>query len=195
MQELRLVNCIISPGRGLACILTKCRNLEKIHLDMCIGLRDSDISLKVIAQNCFMLEMLRISFSDEEFASFSSFTLNRILSVIQNCPVRELALDHVYLLTDIGMEALCSAQHLETMELARCQEISNEGLQLSSWFPGLRVLRLRKCLGITNDGFRTLVGSYKLDFLAIEDCPQISERAIYGTARSISFRQDLSWMY
>ncbi|KAK6259299.1 hypothetical protein SCA6_013773 [Theobroma cacao] len=116
-----------------------------------------------------MLETVRISFSDGEFPSFSSFTLNGILSVIRNCPVRELALDHVYSFNDVGMEALCSAQHLETSELVRCQEISDKGLQLLS--------------------------SYKLNLLAVEDCPQISERAIHGAARSISFRQDLSWMY
>ncbi|KAK6287136.1 hypothetical protein POUND7_013315 [Theobroma cacao] len=142
-----------------------------------------------------MLETVRISFSDGEFPSFSSFTLNGILSVIRNSPVRELALDHVYSFNDVGMEALCSAQHLETSELVRCQEISDKGLQLLSQFPHLCVLRLSKCLGITDDGFKTLVGSYKLDLLAVEDCPQISERAIHGAARSISFRQDLSWMY
>lgn len=43
MLELKLVNSIISPGRGLACVLGKCRNLEKIHLDMCVGVKDSDI--------------------------------------------------------------------------------------------------------------------------------------------------------
>ncbi|KAK9923018.1 hypothetical protein M0R45_031453 [Rubus argutus] len=43
MVELSLVNCIISPGRGLACVLGKCKNLEKIHLDMCVGVRDCDI--------------------------------------------------------------------------------------------------------------------------------------------------------
>ncbi|XP_022741270.1 F-box/LRR-repeat protein 14 [Durio zibethinus] len=231
MQELSLVNCIISPGRGLACVLGKCLNLEKIHLDMCIGVRDSDIvslakkssnlrsislrvpsdvplpllmnnpliltdeSLKAIAQNCLMLETVRISFSGGEFPSFSSFTLNGILSVIKSCPVRELALDLVCSFNDVGMEALCSAQHLETLELVRCQEISDEGLQLVSQFPHLCVLRLSKCLGITDDGFKTLVGTYKLDLLAVEDCPQISKRAVHGAARSISFRKDLSWMY
>jgi F-box/leucine-rich repeat protein 2/20 len=43
MVELTLVNCIISPGRGLACVLGKCKNLEKVHLDMCVGVRDVDI--------------------------------------------------------------------------------------------------------------------------------------------------------
>lgn len=231
MEELSLVNCIISPGRGLACVLGKCQKLEKIHFDMCVGVRDSDIiclarksrnlrsislrvpsdfslpllmnnplrltdeSLKAIAENCAMLETIKISFSDGEFPSFSSFTLDGILSMIGKCPVRELALDHVYSFNDVGMEALCSAPHLEVLELVRCQEISDEGLQFLSQFPCLKVLKLSKCLGVTDDGLKTLVGSYKLDFLAIEDCPQISDRGTQGAARTVSFRHDLSWMY
>lgn len=231
MVELSLKNCIISPGRGLACVLGKCRNLEKIHLDMCVGVRDSDIinmaqtssklrsislrvpsdfslpilmsnplrltdeSLKALADNCRMLESVRISFSDGEFPSISSFTLDGILTLIQKCPVRELSLDYVYSFNDVGMEALCSAHYLEILELARCQEISDEGLQLVCQFPHLSILRLRKCLGVTDDGLKPLVGSHKLDLLAVEDCPQVSERGVQGAARSVSFRQDLSWMY
>ncbi|KAM7258229.1 hypothetical protein ACFE04_013970 [Oxalis oulophora] len=233
MTEVCLVNCIISPGRGLACVLGMCKNLEKIHLDMCVGVRDSDIislarksrnlrsislripipsdyslplmlddplrltdeSLKAIAQNCLMLEAVRISFSDGEFPSFSSFSLNGILTLIHMCPIRELALDQVYSFNDFGMEALCSAQYLETLELVKCQEISDEGMELVTQFPCLRVLRLIKCLGVTDDGLKPLVGSYKLDLLAVEGCPQISERGVQGAAKFVSFRQDLSWMY
>ncbi|KAJ7962791.1 F-box/LRR-repeat protein 14 [Quillaja saponaria] len=231
MLELSLVNCIISPGRGLACVLGKCKNLEKIHLDMCVGVRDHDIialserssnlrsislrvpsdfslpllmnnplrltdeSLKAIAQNCSTLESVRISFSDGEFPSFSSFTLNGILTLIQKCPVRELSLDHVYSFNDVGMEALCSSECLESLELVRCQEITDEGLQLVGQFPRICILRLCKCLGISDDGLKPLVGSFKLDFLAVEDCPQISDRGVQGASRSVSFRQDLSWMY
>ncbi|KAK7270637.1 hypothetical protein RJT34_25943 [Clitoria ternatea] len=232
MLELSLVNCIISPpGRGLACVLRKCKNLERIHLDMCVGVRDFDIvclsqrsselrsvsfrvpfdfslpslvnnplrltdeSLRALAQNCSKLESVRISFSDGEFPSSSSFTLSGILCLIQKCPVRQLALDHVYSFNDVGMEALCWADFLESLELVRCQEISDAGLQLVSQFPQLRILRLSKCLGISDDGLKPLVGSMKLDLLAIEDCPQISERGVQGAAKSVSFRQDLSWMY
>lgn len=231
MVELSLSNCIISPGRGLACVLGKCKNLEKIHLDMCFGLRDSDMinlaqsssklrsislrvpsdfslpllmnkplsltddSLKALAHNCTMLESVRLSFSDGEFPSFSSFTQDGILTLIHKCPVKELALDHVCSFNDAGMEALCSAEYLEILELVGCQEISDEGLQLVSQFSQLCILELKKCLGLTNDGLKPLVGSYKLDRLVVEDCPRISERGVQGAARSVSFRQDLSWMY
>ncbi|PON51643.1 LRR domain containing protein [Parasponia andersonii] len=230
LQELSLVNCIISPGRGLACVLEKCKNLDKIHLDMCVGVRDSDIiglaqksrnlrslslrvpsdfslplfmnnplgltdeSLKALAQNCSMLESIKISYSDGEFPSFSSFTLDGILALIQSCPVKELSFDQVYSFNDVGMQALCLAGYLETLELVRCQEISDEGLQLVTQFSRLRILRLSKCLGVTNDGLKSLLSSYKLEQLAVEDCPQITERGMVGAARSISFRQDLSWM-
>lgn len=84
---------------------------------------------------------------------------------------------------------------METLELARCQEISDDGLQHISRFPRLCVLRLNKCLGVTDDGLKPLVGSYKLDSLVVEDCPQISERGVQGVAKSVTFKQDLSWMY
>lgn len=231
MVELRLVNCIINPGRGLATVLGKCRNLEKIHLDMCFGVRDHDMvglaessrslrslslrvpsdhslpllmnnplrltdeSLKAIARNCPALEEVKLSFSDGEFPSFSSFTLNGILALVETCPIRVLALDHVHSFNDKGMEALCSAHCLETLEFVRCQEISDDGMQLVAQFKRLRVLRLTKCLGITDEGLKPLVGSGKLRLLGVEDCPQISERGLHGTACTVSFRQNLSWMY
>ncbi|XP_051134740.1 F-box/LRR-repeat protein 14 [Andrographis paniculata] len=231
MQELKLVNGIISPGRGLACVLGKCENLEKIHLDMCVGVRDLDIiglarnssnlrsislrvpsdfslpllmnnpirltdeCLKALAQNCAQLESVRLSFSDGEFPTFSSFTLQGILTLVQKCPLRKLSLDHVYSFNDAGMEALCSAEYLEILELSRCQEITDEGLQLVEQIPQLSVLKINKCLGITDDGLKPLVGSHKLEALVVDDCPQMSERGVQGAANSVSFKQDLSWMY
>ncbi|ESQ27098.1 hypothetical protein EUTSA_v10018507mg [Eutrema salsugineum] len=231
LVELSLGNCIIAPGRGLACVLNKCKNLEKLHLDMCVGVSDSDIitlvqkakhlrsislrvpsdftlpllnsitprltdeSLIAIAQHCSKLESFKVSFSDGEFPSLSSFTLQGIIALIQKCPIRELSLDHVCSFSDMGMEALCSAQNLEILELVQCQEVSDEGLILASQFPCLAVLKLSKCLGVTDDGLRPLVGSQKLDLLVVEDCPQVSRRGVHGAATSVSFRQDLSWMY
>ncbi|KAL4180065.1 hypothetical protein AMTRI_Chr13g90290 [Amborella trichopoda] len=231
MEELSLVNCLISPGRGLACVLGKCNALEKLHLDMCVGVRDIDLitlaqrstnlkslslrvpsdfslpilmnnplrltdeSIKAIANNCSKLESLKISFSDGEFPSFSSFTLTGILSLIQKCPIRVLALDHVYSFSDLGMESFCSAHYLDVLELVKCQEISDEGLQLVQHFPKLSILRLSKCLGVTDIGLKPLVGSQKLELLTVEDCPQITEKGVQGAARTVSYRQDLSWMY
>lgn len=231
MIELTLVNGIISPGRGLACVLGKCRNLERIHLDMCVGVKDSDIiglarnssnlksislripsdfslpllmsnpirltdgCLEALAANCSRLESVRLSFSDGDFPSISSFSLQGILTLVQKCPLRELALDHVYSFDDVGMQALCAAEHLEMLELTMCQEITDEGLQLAAQFPQLCILKLSKCLGVTDDGLKPLVRSHKLKVLAVDDCPQISERGVQGAAHSVSFKQDLSWMY
>ncbi|KAK9666463.1 hypothetical protein RND81_14G186700 [Saponaria officinalis] len=231
MLEMSLVNCMVSPGRGLACVLGKCMNLQKIHLDMCVGLRDGDIvglsksapslrsislrvpsdfsvpllishrltltdaSLKALAENCPMLESVKISFADGDFPSLSSFSVDGIINLVRSCPIRDLSLDHVYSFSDLGMEALCSAEYLETLELVKCQEISDDGLLLVAQFPKLSVLRLRQCLGVTDDGFKLLKGSYKLDLLSVEDCPQVSERGLQGTAKTVSFRQDLSWMH
>ncbi|KAL5976277.1 F-box/LRR-repeat protein 14 [Asimina triloba] len=58
MEELSLVNCLISPGRGLLCVLGKCKALEKLHLDMCVGVRDSD--LMCLAQNSSKLKSISL---------------------------------------------------------------------------------------------------------------------------------------
>ncbi|XP_010472904.1 PREDICTED: F-box/LRR-repeat protein 14-like [Camelina sativa] len=231
LVELSLGNCIIAPGRGLACVFRNCKNLEKLHLDMCIGVSDSDIlalvqkakhlrsislrvpsdftlpllnnitlrltdeSLSAIAQHCSQLERFKISFSDGEFPSLFSFSLQGIITLMEKCPIRELSLDHVCSFNDMGMEALCSAQNLEILELVHCQEVSDEGLILASQFPSLSVLKLSKCLGVTDEGLRPLVGSQKLELLVVEDCPQVSRRGVHDAASSVSFRQDLSWMY
>ncbi|KAJ0750930.1 putative leucine-rich repeat domain superfamily, F-box-like domain superfamily [Helianthus debilis subsp. tardiflorus] len=231
MTELMLTNCMISPGRGLACILDKCKNLEKVHLDMCIGARDCDIiglaqnsknlraisirvpsdfslpllmenplrltdnSLKSLAQNCTQLESVSLSFSDGEFPSLSSFSLDGILSLITTCPVKSLFLDRVYSFNNKGMEALCGSDYLQTLELTRCQEISDEGLEFVARYPWLRVLRLTKCLGVTDDGFKPLIGLCKLEQLVVNDCPQVSLKGVQGAAKSVSYKQDLSWMY
>eukprot|EP00252_Welwitschia_mirabilis_P006438 TRINITY_DN17322_c0_g1_i1.p1 TRINITY_DN17322_c0_g1~~TRINITY_DN17322_c0_g1_i1.p1 ORF type:complete len:468 (+),score=57.69 TRINITY_DN17322_c0_g1_i1:73-1476(+) len=231
LEDLSLVNCLISPGRGLACVLGQCQSLVKLHLNMCVGLRDNDLiclsqhcrklkslslrvpsdfsvpilmsnplrltddSLKSIAQNCLELEEVSIAFADGDFPSLSSFTLAGILSLIEGCPIKVLALDRVYSFNDIGMEALSAAPFLEEFELIHCQEVTDEGLQLVKNFPHLTVLRLCSCLGITDIGLKPLVGSHKLQTLRVEDCPQISEKGIEGAAKNLFYRQDLSWMY
>ena len=77
----------------------------------------------------------------------------------------------------------------------RCQEISDEGLELVAHYPRLREWRLTKCLGVTDDGFKLLIGLCKLEVLVVNDCPHVSYRGVEGAAKSVSFKQDLSWMY
>ncbi|KAG6793218.1 hypothetical protein POTOM_002414 [Populus tomentosa] len=59
--EFNLVNYIISPGKGLACVLGKRKNLEKIHLDIFLSATSDEQftkikQMRVLAQNCSVLE-------------------------------------------------------------------------------------------------------------------------------------------
>ncbi|MQM14626.1 hypothetical protein Taro_047560 [Colocasia esculenta] len=232
MEELRLVNCVFPHRGGLSCVLSSSKMLERLSLDRCYGLRDSDMislalssvnlrcislylpshfvapwqmnahppqltddSLMVLACSCSSLEEIAISFSDVEFASLSCFSQGGILRLIRSCPVRVLLLDRAYLFNDMGMEALSSCCSLEKLELSRCQEVSDEGVQFLQQFPRLNSLTLCKCLGITDCGLKPLLGLKKLQFLTVQDCPQISEEGVRGAAGSVSYRQDLSWLY
>ena len=102
--------------------------------------RLTDESLKIIAQNCFELESVSISYSDGDFPSSFAFSLAGIISLIEAFPLRFLLLDHVYSFNDSGMEALCAAHSLEILELIKCQEVTDEGLQLVTHFPCLSVM-------------------------------------------------------
>ncbi|KAH7688465.1 F-box and leucine-rich repeat protein 2/20 [Dioscorea alata] len=231
LKELSLMNCIIASGRGLSFVLGKCKSLEKLHLDMCIGVKDADMaalsrcsenlkclslhlpsqflapvlvnspsqmtddSLRALAQGCSMLEEVELCFSDGEFPSISCFTQNGILTLIESCPIRVLVLNSCCFFNDVGLAALCTAHFLEHLELVKCQEITDDGIMLVMSFPYLNTLKLSKCLGVTDDGLKPLVGSGKLGTLIVEDCPQISEHGVQGTARSVSYKQDLSWLY
>ena len=205
--------------------------LERLHLDMCIGVKDADMAalsrcsknlkclslhlpsqflapvlvnspsqmtddtLRALAQGCSMLEEVELCFSDGEFPSISCFTQNGILALIEGCPIRVLVLNSCCFFNDVGLAALCTAHFLEHLELVKCQEITDEGIALVMSFPYLSTLKLCKCLGVTDDGLKPLVGSGKLGTLIVEDCPQISENGVKGIARSVSYKQDLSWLY
>ncbi|KAJ0581212.1 hypothetical protein HanHA300_Chr04g0138341 [Helianthus annuus] len=67
-------------------------------------LRLTDNSLNSLAQNCTQLESVSLSFSDGEFPSLSSFSLDGILSLITltMCPVKSLFLDGVYSFNNTG---------------------------------------------------------------------------------------------
>lgn len=232
LQELRLVNCLISPNQGLGCILPKCGFLTSLHLDMCMGLRDRDLiglaksstglrylslrcpsdfslvvpanyspqltdeSLKAIAKYCKLLEEVSISFADGCYPFVPCFSLAGILALVEGCSLlKALVLDRVYAFNDHGMEALCVAHSLETLELIQCQEVSDDGMQLIRHLPSLKHLKLSKCLGISDEGLAAFMGSYKLESLKIEDCPKISEKATQGTAKLVFFRCDLSWLF
>ncbi|KAL9670123.1 hypothetical protein QQ045_007674 [Rhodiola kirilowii] len=234
LLELSLVNCRMSPGIEQSYALPVCPKLEKIHLDMCMGVKDSDIvsmahssknllslSLRVpktfdmfsvipfgnhlrltdaallaVAQNCSRLESVRISCvegAEGELPLPMLFSTNGILALMRNCPIRELSLDYF---NDSGMEGLCSsAEYLESLELFRCQDISDDGIQFLAKFPRLRAVRLTNCMGITDEGMKPLVESHKLALLVVEDCPLVSEEGIQGAAKTVTFRQDLSWLY
>lgn len=232
LQELTLVNCLISPNPGLGCVLPKCRYLVSLHLDMCMGLRDCDLvglamsstglrflslrcpsdfslavpanysphltdeSLKAIAKYCLVLEEVSISFADGGYPFMPCFSLDGILALVEGCSMlKALVLDRVYAFNDRGMEALCMARTLETLELIQCQEVSDDGMQLIRHLPLLKHLKLAKCLGISDEGLNVFTGSNKLESLRIVDCPKISEKGTQGMAMEVYFRCDLSWLF
>ncbi|XP_020578556.1 F-box/LRR-repeat protein 14 [Phalaenopsis equestris] len=231
LRELSLTNCIVAPGHGLSFLLRKCAALEKLLLNMCIGVMHSDFvalskkssnlraltvrlplrlhgsilennhlplrdgSLRALAAGCPMLNTLDLSFSDWDYPSASFFTQEALIAVIQCCPIHALKLHCAVFFNDIGMRVLGASQCLQVLELSKCHNVTDRGLAHIIKLPSIKTVKLFKCVGVSDIGLNPLVDTHKLDLLAVEDCPYITDTGIKGAAKSIVYKQDLSWMY
>lgn len=202
LENLTLDMCSGVEDSNMFALSQKSCNIRRISLNLSAGFLVSmdvpfkltDDGLKELARGCSMLEEFELCLSDWEFPSFSGFTQSGILNLIQNCPIRVLALNNACFFNDVGMDALCSAHFLQVLELVKCQDVTDEGIQHVVNFPSLTTLKLYKCLGLSDAGLKPLVGSGKLDSLVVEECPLISENGVQGAAKYVSYRQDFSWM-
>ncbi|KAK9080612.1 hypothetical protein SSX86_000370 [Deinandra increscens subsp. villosa] len=169
MVELTLTNCMVSPGRGLACILDKCKNLEEVHLDMCIGARDCDII--GLALNSKNLRAISIRVP-------SDFSL-------------PLLMEHPLRLTDSSLNSL--AQNCRLLESVSLSLSDGEFPLLSSFSLDGILSLIKKCpvkslyldrvYSFNNTGMEALCGSDHLQTLELVRCQEISDEGLEFVAR------------
>ncbi|CAM8996702.1 unnamed protein product [Rhodiola kirilowii] len=88
LLELRLVKCDMHLGQEHYCALPVCQKLEKIYLDNCIGVRDSDFISMLVQNSGTLLSLsLRVPYYNSSFISLGPLGLTdaSLLSVAQNC--------------------------------------------------------------------------------------------------------------
>ncbi|XP_021738454.1 F-box/LRR-repeat protein 14-like [Chenopodium quinoa] len=169
IKELSLINCIIMPGRGLACVLDKCSNLEKIHLDMCVGLRDADI--------------VGLSQSSKGLRSIS-------LRVPSDFSV-PLLISNRLTLTDESLKAL--AENCPKLESVRISFADGEFPSLSSFTLGGILYLIRSCpvrelsldhvYSFNDDGMEDLCSACCLESLELVRCQEISDEGLQLVAQ------------
>lgn len=166
LLELSLVNCIRIPGRGLACILGECKNLEKIHLDMCVGLRDSDFSRLAHKSRNLRSISLRVS---------PDFSLPVLMD--NSIPFR---------LTDESLKPLAdNCSKLETVKVAFCDadfpnssNYSVDGIVMFTRKCPIRELSLHNVHSFNDEGMQALVSACYLQKLELVGCQEITDKGL-----------------
>lgn len=164
LEDLSLVNCLISPGRGLACVLGKCQALQNLHLDMCVGVRDND--LISLAQQCPKLKSLSVRVPSD----FS-------VPILMSNPLR---------LTDESLKAI--AQYCSELESVSIS-FSDGDFPSSSCFTlagiislieacPIRVLVLDHVYSFNDSGMEALCAAHFLEILELIQCQEVTDEGL-----------------
>eukprot|EP01018_Ginkgo_biloba_P015803 Gb_10739 [translate_table: standard] len=164
LEELSLVNCLISPGRGLACVLGQCEALTKLHLDMCVGVRDND--LMCLAQKCTRLKSLTLRVPSD----FS-------VPILMNNPLR---------LTDESLKAI--ARHCSELESVSLSYSEGDFPSFSfftlagilSLIEGcpIKVLVLDHIYSFNDSGMEAFCAAHFLEILHLIQCQEVSDEGL-----------------
>ncbi|XP_071693618.1 F-box/LRR-repeat protein 14-like [Rutidosis leptorrhynchoides] len=197
MIELSLINCMISPGRGLACILDKCKNLEKIHLDMCIGARDSDII--GLARNSRNLRSISIRVpSDFSLPLLMEHPLrltdDSLKALAENCTLLEsLTLSFsdgefpsLSSFSLKGILNLISTCPIKNLSFDRVYSFNNIGMEAICCCDHLESLELVRCQEISDEGLELVAKYPRLRVLRLTKCLGVTDdgfRPLIGSCK------------
>lgn len=189
MIELSLVSCIMIPGRGLSCLLGKCKNLERIHLNMCVGVRDCDIiGLAHKSRNLKSIS-LRVP-SDFSFPLLVNnplrLTDDSLKEVAQYCP----GLESVKIsfsdgefpsfpsFTQSGILNLIEKCPIRELSLDHVFSFNDFGMESLCSAKHLETLELVRCQEISDEGIQ-FVGQFPcLRVLRLSKCLGVSDEGL-----------------
>ncbi|PIA45635.1 hypothetical protein AQUCO_01600096v1 [Aquilegia coerulea] len=170
LEELSLVNCLISPERGLSCVFGRCKALKRLHLDMCVGVRDCDIVR--LAQRSSNLKSISL-----RVPSDYSLPLPRLI----NDSLR---------LTDVSLKAL--AHNCPMLESVKISFSDGEFPCFSSFtmvgilafieFCPVHILALDHVYSFNDLGMEALCSAVYLETLELVRCQEITDEGLLHVA-------------
>ncbi|KAL4566775.1 hypothetical protein LXL04_030900 [Taraxacum kok-saghyz] len=189
MTEVNLVNCIVTPGRGLACILNKCKNLEMINLDMCVGTRDSDIT--ALAKNSKNLREISIrvpsdfSLLENPLLRLTDESLNSIAGYCTQLESLTLSFSDgdfpsLSSFSQTGILNLIKTCPLKKLVLDRVYSFNNVGMKGLCLCENLEVLELVRCQEVSDEGVECLGGCGNLRVLRLVKCLGVTDDGFKG---------------
>lgn len=170
LKELRLSHCREVTRRSAKILAVRCPRLEVLDLNCINGVRDS--LLLVIGQNCPYLRVLNI-------ANGRSVTDEGIAHIASGCPRLEvLDLSWCSRVTDWAiLKIATNMPNLRDVGLSETR-VTDVGIsELTKWCGKLEALHLARCINISNDGVESVIRhcSERLTSLNLASCQSVSD--------------------
>ncbi|KAH7366349.1 hypothetical protein KP509_18G074400 [Ceratopteris richardii] len=190
LEELKLINCLINPNRGLGCILPKCKHLVRLHLDMCMGLRDRDLvhlamsstGLKYLSLRCpsdFSLSVpanYSPQLSDESLKAIAKYCI--ILEEV-SISFADGCYPFVPCFSLEGILALVEGCHmLKALVLDRVYAFNDYGMEALCVAHALERLELIQCPEVSDDGMQLIRHLPSLKHVRVSKCLGISDEGL-----------------
>lgn len=111
----------------------------------------------------------------------SRLSAQQLITLSQSCGsyVTKLDLSHLQGLTDTQLASLIQAcPNLQTLNLTRCYQITDQGLASLSQLKQLQTLHLEECIVITDERLASLAQLKQLRTLNLTECDQITDEGL-----------------
>lgn len=191
LEEISLVNCLISPERGLSCVFGKCKALKKLYLDMCIGIRDCDIVRLAESSNDLKYISLRVpsvySLPVPRLINDSLILTDESLKAVAlNCPTLESVkisfsdgeFPCFSSFTLSGIVSLVQMCPVRTLSLDHVYPFNDIGMEALCSAVYLETLELVKCQEITDDGLQSIAHFPRLSVLRLSKCLGVTDEGL-----------------
>ncbi|CAL9175409.1 unnamed protein product [Musa hybrid cultivar] len=189
LRELSLVNCIIAPGRGLSYLLGRCEALERLHLDMCIAVEDTDmIALSQKSRNLTSMSIrLPSQFLAPVFLSSPLRLTDESLKALAiNCSMLEVfelsfsdgEFPSFNCFSQSGILALVQTCPIRVLVLDSACFFNDSGMEALSSSPYLQTLKLIKCQEVTDKGMQLIQRCPLLTDLNLRKCLGVTDSGL-----------------
>ncbi|XP_010244920.1 PREDICTED: F-box/LRR-repeat protein 14-like [Nelumbo nucifera] len=190
MVELSLTYCIVHPGRGLSCLLGRCRALEKLDLQICLGVGDSDIVSLAQKSNNLRSITLHLPLKPPYYmpnTALMHLTDESLKALAQNCPMlesveisftRQWKCPSSSLFSLSGILTLIQTCPLRVLILDNVYMFDDDGMKALCSAHFLETLELVRCQEISDEGLQFVGQIPHLRFLKIVRCLHVTDNGL-----------------
>ncbi|CAL9181618.1 F-box/LRR-repeat protein 14-like [Musa acuminata AAA Group] len=188
LRELRLVNCSVAPGRGLSCLLGGCEALERLRLDMCVGVKDTD--MVALAGKSKNLRSISIGLHPQYMAPvllsnplrLTDESLRAIAAGCSKLEALELSFSDGEFpslsscFSQGGVLAMIQSCPIRVLALDAACFFDDGGMEALGRAPYLHTLKLAECQGVTDVGMQQLLRRFpRLTSLELRKCVGVTD--------------------